>query len=251
MLRKTCNSILTLLFALLLALPVSGIALAADTSVDLNHKTGSITLMLHEGGGSSAPISGGAFALYRVADAVGRNGGFLCNYTPEFTGCPVSPDALEEEEAAKQLAVYAAKHAKEYAKAGADGSRVAFTGLPLGCYLVVQVGQMPSDDSIAPFLVPIPMRNTAGTGWVYDVDASPKVGPKPEQTSESVSQTVKPDVSEKLTSGGSVSPGPEEPSLIQTGQLNWPIPVLAVAGMLLFALGWALCFHKRSRHEPK
>ncbi len=31
--------------------------------------------------------------------------------------------------------------------------------------------------------------------------------------------------------------------LIQTGQLNWPVPVLALAGIVLFTLGW-----RRSRH---
>lgn len=29
--------------------------------------------------------------------------------------------------------------------------------------------------------------------------------------------------------------------LIQTGQLNWPIPVLASAGVVLFAAGWVMC----------
>lgn len=29
-------------------------------------------------------------------------------------------------------------------------------------------------------------------------------------------------------------------SLLQTGQLNWPVPVLAVAGVLLFAFGWVM-----------
>ena len=41
-----------------------------------------------------------------------------------------------------------------------------------------------------------------------------------------------------------VLPGhPDNPvmsSLPQTGQLNWPVPVLAVSGVVLFAFGWAL-----------
>lgn len=41
-----------------------------------------------------------------------------------------------------------------------------------------------------------------------------------------------------------MAPGhPDNPvmsSLPQTGQLNWPVPVLAVSGVVLFAFGWAL-----------
>ena len=38
-----------------------------------------------------------------------------------------------------------------------------------------------------------------------------------------------------------VSPSnPDRPVLPQTGQLNWPVPVLACSGVLLFAAGWVL-----------
>lgn len=41
-------------------------------------------------------------------------------------------------------------------------------------------------------------------------------------------------------------PGNTPPSrLPQTGQLIWPIPVMVVAGLTLFALGWWLCFGNR------
>lgn len=35
-------------------------------------------------------------------------------------------------------------------------------------------------------------------------------------------------------------PTTEEDELIYTGQLNWPVPVLVIAGLLLFSLGWAM-----------
>lgn len=38
---------------------------------------------------------------------------------------------------------------------------------------------------------------------------------------------------------------PGNPTLAQTGQLNWPIPLLAGCGMALFAVGWGLVFLKR------
>lgn len=37
------------------------------------------------------------------------------------------------------------------------------------------------------------------------------------------------------------------PKLVQTGQLNWPIPLLAGCGLLLFAVGWGLVFLKRKK----
>lgn len=38
-------------------------------------------------------------------------------------------------------------------------------------------------------------------------------------------------------------------TLIQTGQLKWPVPVLSVSGLLLFAFGWILYFRVRRRGQ--
>ena len=40
-------------------------------------------------------------------------------------------------------------------------------------------------------------------------------------------------------------------SLPQTGQLQWPIPVMAGAGVLLFAVGWFFTFIKRKKQDEK
>lgn len=42
------------------------------------------------------------------------------------------------------------------------------------------------------------------------------------------------------------TPTPEVPKLPQTGQMNWPIPVLAVLGLALVALGWIL--RRKEKH---
>ncbi|MBR5473934.1 MAG: Cna B-type domain-containing protein [Lachnospiraceae bacterium] len=43
---------------------------------------------------------------------------------------------------------------------------------------------------------------------------------------------------------------PNVPNIPQTGQLNWPIPGMTVAGLALFAIGWFLCFgRKREQNE--
>ena len=33
---------------------------------------------------------------------------------------------------------------------------------------------------------------------------------------------------------------PPEDELIDTGQLNWPVPVFTIAGLLIFSLGWSI-----------
>jgi LPXTG-motif cell wall-anchored protein len=36
--------------------------------------------------------------------------------------------------------------------------------------------------------------------------------------------------------------------LPQTGQLNWPVPLMAMSGLLLFAFGWWLKQREKVRH---
>lgn len=48
-----------------------------------------------------------------------------------------------------------------------------------------------------------------------------------------------PDTPETTTSTDD-EPTTKPDELVDTGQLNWPVPVLSVAGLLLFAIGWAI-----------
>ena len=51
--------------------------------------------------------------------------------------------------------------------------------------------------------------------------------------------TTKPDGSTTTTSGTTQSTTkPEE--LIDTGQLNWPVPIFSIAGLVIFSAGWIL-----------
>lgn len=58
---------------------------------------------------------------------------------------------------------------------GEDGT-LKFDGLPKGLYKVTET-EVPADSGLvpgAPFLVYVPMTNSEGTGWIYDVHAYPK-----------------------------------------------------------------------------
>ncbi len=49
-----------------------------------------------------------------------------------------------------------------------------------------------------------------------------------------------------------VTPTPTPaPTLPQTGQLNWPIPLLAVVGLALFVVGWILRFGQKKENDEK
>lgn len=43
----------------------------------------------------------------------------------------------------------------------------------------------------------------------------------------------------------------ERPPLIQTGQLNWPIPVLAGMGIICFAAGWYITYMKKEKDNEE
>lgn len=104
-----------------------------------------------------------------------------------------------------------------------------FTDLPTGLYLVVQTKAAKKYGTMSPFLVSVPYLDDGE--YVYKVTAASKT--------ELLKETkpTKPPT------------GTTPTKLPQTGQLSWPIPVLASGGMLLFALGWWLCFRRKEDYE--
>lgn len=104
-----------------------------------------------------------------------------------------------------------------------------FGDLKAGLYLIVQKQAAEGYDAIQPFLVTVPIMENGQ--YVYDVDAHPKAG----TSSRKATQT--PPTQEVLS------------ALPQTGQLNWPVPVLAVTGAVLVAAGVVL--KKRSGQNEK
>ncbi len=66
--------------------------------------------------------------------------------------------------------------------------------------------------------------------------------------------TTKPDEESSSPDGESTTipdgePTTKQDELVDTGQLNWPVPVMSVAGLLLFSIGWAiLTFGKKEKN---
>ncbi len=128
------------------------------------------------------------------------------------------------------------------AKIDSHGS-AGFYDLPLGTYLIMQTVPSSGYFAMSSFYVHIPMF--ADGAWIYDIDASPKTELlKPNSEPELPPEEPKPEIpskepdTEALINGG----------LPQTGQLNWPIPLLAGGGLLFVVIGLVLSLRKKDRH---
>lgn len=277
-------SICLLILCIGTALPVS----AAD-AVDWE-RNGSVSVTLTDG---DTAISGIEITLYKVADAVDRDGSLHFEFTDAFASFKGAPEALWDDVTVGRLADYAVGNniAGKTLLTDETGS-VYYENLSLGLYLVVQSGKAPGYSDCSPFLVSIPSEGE--NELIYDIDATPKTdivrlvditvkkvwnddgNGRPESVTvqllrgDTVVDTVKLsegngwshtwtdqpkrddwslkeiDVPKGYTvtyqNNGFAYTVTNIATLSQTGQLIWPIPVLAGAGILLFAVGWVLYF---------
>lgn len=210
---------------LLLSLPLAVRGKAAETQT--------CTLTVHMIWKDTA-LTGGSLSLCRVGSA--ENGEF--QFLPELADCAPEPEALARKAAENKLPAAIATVRNGVAR---------FAGLEAGLYLVTQKEPCTGYSPIKPFLLSLPVEENGRL--LYDISASPKVSPEPENTDPSL-PTVGPDetVPETTVPPATVPPG-IEPTLPQTGQLNWPVPVMAVAGTLLLGLGCWLYFGKKEEYE--
>ena len=248
--------------------------------VDLS-RTGSIKVSLYDSETSEA-VGGGTLTLYRVAKVQKDNANLSFVYTNGFEDCGVELGDLSEGELAGRLAEKIAATAESTTVEISDLGTAEFGDLEVGLYLVVQTTAAENYNVINPFLVSVPIQENGS--YVYDVDALPKVGtaakktPEPPDTPDTPDTPDKPDEENPNTPA---APGPDNPDgwvlgahgekiylnpeapspdnpngyvmgahgLPQTGQLNWPIPVLAVTGVVLVAAGIKL--KKGTRKDEK
>ena len=264
--KQIRKQLAALLLAVALAAACAAPAFAAATaaSIELTRK-GSITVTLRDSESGSA-VSGGKLTLYQVASISRKNGNLSYDYTNGFENCGVSLGDLSESDLARTLDDKRPAGSKgETLTVDTDGKAV-FSRLPLGLYLVVQSTASTGYEKINPFLVSVPLVEE--DTYLYDVDALPKVGTltptTPPDVPEEPDKPETPDLPEepgKNTPPGADNPddwvlngrpdkntapnpgNPDDwvlngrPTLPQTGQLNWPIPVLTAAGTCLIAAG--------------
>ncbi len=214
------------MLALALMVCLAAPALAHEAP-DLTRR-GAIDVWMHMG---EEAVPGGSGTLYRVGAVAEEDGNVTFVPTGDFADCGLDFAHLNGELTA---ALAELAQGKEGLTQTVDGQgRTKFENLELGLYLIVQQEAAPGYQKAAPFLVSVPYLED-GT-YRYEVEAGPKVElekePEPTQT--------EPPVPTK----------PDDPQLPNTGQLDWPIPVLAISGLAILVLGWFLRFGKKEKHE--
>lgn len=216
-------------------------------------------------------VSGMGLSLRRVAEMDAR-GRFALMGSYQSSG--VSVDGLTSSsqwnQAAKELNDFAAEESiPADVWTVTEGQGVCtIDGLESGLYLVAAEMLETAEGryDAAPFLVALPMLENEA--WDYAPTVMPKIqftavpvspepsapvspepsGPVSPEPSSPVNpepeSSASPSPSGQPAASPTPSPGANE-GLPQTGQLNWPIPLLALLGMLLAAAGCLL----RRRHE--
>lgn len=202
------------------------VAVLAHDVPDLS-RSGSIEITMSTG---TEPVPGGSLTIYRVGEIEEKDGNYSFVLTEAFRPSELELENLQSPQLAAALAEFVKKNPDipgETGQIGKDG-RITFS-VELGLYLVIQQQAAEGYLPVSPFLVAVP--NMENGSYVYGVDASPKVVLTPAPT---VPTPTEPEPTK-----------PTGPQLPQTGQLDWPIPLLAVLGLSLFVVGWLIRFGGR------
>lgn len=252
--RRTAKRLFAALFCMLLLAMQLTPVLAVD-QID-PAQTGSLTIRCRA---QEQPVAGMALSIWQAA-TVDHYGAYTL--TAAFAGSDTAVDGLttaqQWRQAAAALAAYSSEQqlpALAEQTTGVDGTAL-FSSLEPGLYLVTAEETVTDTMryTAEPFLVSVPNREGDSDAWDYDASAEPKIQgtvieqptptPAPSgapEPSPAPSGSPSPAVSPIPSASPAVSPTPTPAdSLPQTGQLRWPIPVLAILGMLLVLIGCAV-----------
>lgn len=194
-------------------------------------KRGSISVTMQEEK-TKQKVPGGSFTLWKAADIQVEDGNYSWKFCEDFRDCGLSLENIESDELAQKLFEYAKdKKTAGIAQNIDEQGKVSFTDLKPGLYLMAQEKAAKGYEKVRPFLVSVPMKENQQ--WVYEINANPKM------------ENVQKEDTHKSDNGESQKGTTTDSKLPQTGQLNWPIPILAMTGLILFLTGWILRFGKR------
>lgn len=178
-------------------------------------------------------LKGGELTLYRVARLAETAVFYEFALVDELADSGVSLEDLNDPALTGMLAELVAQRQIPGRTAEIADGKAVFAELEPGIYLVTQSPEQAGEGfaPIGAFLLSLPQWD--GTGYVYELTAAPKNLPQPSEPTEPTEPSEPTE--------------PTEPGLPDTGQQNWPIPVMACSGAALMMLGIGLCFGKRER----
>lgn len=220
--------IYVLLLSLMLLL---GCAMSAQAvEIPDPNRSGSLTFLMDWEG---EPLDDGSLTLYRVGDIAKDDAHYRFALVSELRSTGLSLDDLDDADLHQALAEVAPERGLDPITAPIRNGEASFENLMPGLYVVTQTEEEACDGfaPIRPFLISLPRWD--GARYIYDITAEPKVSLETEPTVPTTTEPTE----------------PTDPWLPQTGQLNWPVPAMAAAGLALCAAGWFLCFGKKERNE--
>ena len=250
--RRFIRLALALTLALLTVASALPPALAAP---DLDKKDCSITLDLKG-------MEGGTVALYKVAGVKQEDADYVYDVSKgDFADSDTAKriPGISESELEKQNPTLSAILVKEAdtkklsprKTASITGGKAVFKDLPVGLYLLNQTTASKDGKKLTPFLLSVPQRDPETGEEIYAVSAAPKSGittPPPSVTpshTPTPTHTPWPSYTPYYPTV-TYTPGKSYVYLPQTGQLWWPVPVLAAFGVVLLIAGLLL---RRSKED--
>lgn len=190
----------------------------------------------------SKAVTGGTLTAYRVGQIQEYDGNYSFAKTDVMASFTGSYDDIGSAALAENLAAFVKENQlSAYDTAKNQKGKAVFTNLELGLYLIVQTEASEGYEPLKPFLVSVPMNENGH--YVYEINAEGKF---------QLHQEPKPTTPPKPSGSKPATPSKPSKSLLpQTGQLNWPIPVLVVLGLCLFSFGWILRFGREKGSYEK
>lgn len=229
------NRILAMLLALVLVFAVAVNASASDMPVEMPDlsKKGSLEFTMDVDG---VPLDSGFLNLYYVATVTQvEEDRYDFRLVKELAdaGAKLDTKDLYDGVQAEKLLEASKGVLPDYLTSFIVDGKASFADLDAGLYLVWQAEKDASDGyaAIQPFLISVPRWQNGA--YAMHVEADPKVPFETEPTEPPP------------------PPPPPPPYLPQTGQLNWPVPVMAITGVVLVITGWALCLRRKRMKDEE
>ncbi len=213
------------------------------------NRRGKITVKMSYDGKT---ITDGTLTAYRVGEIQENNGNYSFVKTPPMENFSGNYNNISEPKLANEVYDFVKEHnIQAYSEVDNKDGKIAFTNLDLGLYLIVQTKASNGYELMNPFLVSVPMNEDGN--YVYEINAEEKFQLHQDPTTTTSPES--PDSSNpsdpSVSSVPSIQTDQSDPTLPQAGQLNWPIPVLVILGLVLITIGWLLCSRKEKDEYEK